>query len=39
MRKIFYVDACLRTGSNTKKIADAVIAKLSEKYEVETVRL
>ena len=39
MRKIFYVDACLRTGSNTKKIADAIIAKLAERYDVETVRL
>lgn len=39
MKKVFYVDACLRTGSNTKKIADAIIAKLSEKYEVETVVL
>ena len=39
MRKIFYVDACLRTGSNTKKIADAIIAKLAERDEIETVRL
>ena len=39
MRKIFYVDACLRTGSNTKKIADAIIEKLAERYDVETVRL
>ena len=39
MRKIFYVDACLRTGSNTKKIADAIIAKLAERYDIETVRL
>lgn len=39
MKKVFYVDACLRAGSNTKKIADAIIAKLSEKYDVETVSL
>ena len=39
MGKIFYVDVCLRTGSNTKKIADAIIAKLSERYDIETVRL
>lgn len=39
MGKIFYVDACLRIGSNTKKIADAIIAKLSERYDIETVRL
>lgn len=39
MKKIFYVDACLREGSNTKKIADALILKLSERYDIETVRL
>lgn len=39
MKKLFYIDACLRNGSNTKKIADAIIDKLSEKYEIETVRL
>ena len=39
MKKLFYIDACLRSGSNTKKIADAIIGKLAEKYEIETVRL
>ena len=39
MKKLFYIDACLRSGSNTKRIADAIIDKLSERYEVETVRL
>lgn len=39
MKKLFYVDACLRKGSNTKKIADVVINELSKKYEVETVAL
>ena len=39
MKKLFYIDACFRSGSNTKKIADAVIDKLSERYEIETVRL
>lgn len=39
MKKLFYVDACLREGSNTKKIADALILKLSERYDIETVRL
>ena len=39
MKKVFYVDACLRTGSNTRKIADVIIAKLAERYEVETIRL
>lgn len=39
MKKLFYVDACLRGSSNTKKIADAIINELSKKYEIETVRL
>lgn len=39
MKKLFYVDACLREGSNTKKIADAIFDELSNKYEMETVRL
>lgn len=39
MKKLFYIDACLRSGSNTKRIADVIIDKLSERYEVETVRL
>lgn len=39
MKKLFYVDACLREGSNTKKIADAIFDELSDKYEMETVRL
>lgn len=39
MKKLFYVDACMRHGSNTKRIADAVVAELSKKYEVEMIRL
>lgn len=39
MKKLFYIDSCLRSGSNTKIIADALIAKLSERYEVETIKL
>lgn len=39
MKKLLYVDACLREGSNTKKIADAIFDELSNKYEMETVRL
>lgn len=39
MKKLFYVDTCLRENSNTKKIADAVINELSKRYEIETVRL
>ena len=39
MKTLFYIDACLREGSNTKKIADVIIDELSKKYEIETVRL
>ena len=39
MKRLFYIDSCLRYGSNTKKIADALIDRLSERYEVETVKL
>lgn len=39
MKKLFYVDACMRHGSNTKRIADAVVSELSKKYEVEMIRL
>lgn len=39
MKRLFYIDSCLRYGSNTKKIADALIDRLSERYEVEAVKL
>lgn len=39
MKRLFYIDSCLRYGSNTKRIADALIDRLSERYEVETVKL
>jgi FMN-dependent NADH-azoreductase len=39
MKKLFYIDSCLRSGSNTKVIADALIERLSERYEVETIKL
>ena len=39
MKKLFYIDSCLRSGSNTKVIADALIDRLSERYEVETIKL
>ena len=39
MKKLFYVDACMREGSNTKKIADAVIEELSKRYDIDYVRL
>lgn len=39
MKRLFHIDSCLRNGSKTKRIADALIDRLSEKYEVETIRL
>ena len=39
MKRLFYIDSCLRSGSNTKKIADAMIEKLSERYEIESIKL
>lgn len=39
MKKLFYIDACMREGSNTKKIAEAVVGELSKRYDVECVRL
>ena len=39
MKRLFYIDCCLRNGSKTKRIADALIERLSERYEVETIRL
>ncbi len=39
MKRLFHIDSCLRSGSKTKRIADALIDRLSERYEVETMRL
>lgn len=39
MKRLFYIDSCLRSSSKTKRIADALIYRLSDKYEVETIKL
>lgn len=39
MKRLFYIDSCLRSCSKTKRIADALIYRLSDKYEVDTIRL
>ncbi len=39
MKRLFHIDSCLRNGSKTKRIADALIDRLSERYEVETIKL
>lgn len=37
--KLLYIDACMRAGSRTKRIADRLIQELSKKYEIETISL
>lgn len=39
MKKLIYIDSCLREGSRTGRIADSLIHDLSKTYEIETVRL
>lgn len=39
MKKLIYIDSCLREGSRTSRIADSLIDDLSKTYEIETVRL
>ena len=39
MKKLVYIDACMRAGSRTKRIASPIIAELHKRYSVETVDL
>ena len=39
MKKLVYIDACMRAGSRTKRIASPIIAELRKRYSVETVDL
>lgn len=39
MKKLIFIDACLREGSRTKRIAEPLIRELSFRYEIETVDL
>ena len=39
MKKLIFIDACMRAGSRTKRIARPIIAELRKKYSVETVDL
>lgn len=39
MKKLVYIDACLREGSRTKVIAQRLIEELALRYEVEKVEL
>ena len=39
MKKIIFIDACMRAGSRTKRIARPIITELRKRYAVETVDL
>ena len=39
MKKLIFIDACMRAGSRTRRIASPIIAELRKKYSVETVDL
>lgn len=39
MKKLIFIDACMRAGSRTKQIAMPIIAELRKRYSVETVDL
>lgn len=39
MKKLIYINSCLREGSRTSRIAGSLIHDLSKTYEIETVRL
>ena len=39
MKKLIFIDACMRAGSRTRRIASPIMAELCKKYSVETVDL
>lgn len=39
MKKLFYIDSCMRPESRTAMIARPLIKELGKRYEIETVRL
>ena len=39
MKKVIFIDACMRAGSRTRRIASPIIAELGKRYSVETVDL
>lgn len=34
MKSLVYIDACMRKGSRTRRIAKPIISKLSERYAI-----
>lgn len=39
MKTLIFIDACIRAGSRTRRIAEPIITELSKSYSVETVDL
>ena len=39
MKKLIFIDACMRVGSRTRRIASPIIEELGKRYSVETVDL
>ena len=39
MKKLIFIDACMRAGSRTRRIARPIITELGNRYSVETVDL
>ena len=39
MKRLIFIDACMRAGSRTRRIASPIIEELGKKYSVETVDL
>ena len=39
MKRLFHIDSCLRNGSKTKRIADDLIYRISEIFEIDTIIL
>ena len=39
MKKLIFIDACMRAGSRTRRIASPIMAELRKKYSIETVYL
>jgi len=39
MKKLIYIDCCIRKESRTKRIAEPIISELSNRYDIETIVL
>lgn len=39
MKNLIYINACMRTGSRTQRIATPIIEELRKRYNVETIDL